>query len=157
MSACRRALAAALLATCACTYKFDEALRPDPWLPPRVLPGSAASLAYELVVIVPSDQTWLNRSDAFGARVGRGVDDLLLDRGIRPVRLDCEPHDGAWMRLTLVHGRKQVDLRVEQWSGDRLLRERSYATKARGPRQDVGGLLDRFLHDFKLGASPPAG
>jgi hypothetical protein len=157
VSAFREVLAALAVLACGCSFKLDEALQRDPSLPQRILPDSAPSLRYELLVIAPADQTSLRRTEPFGTRVGWAVDDLLQDRGVRPSRLDGGAHEGAWMRLTLIHGRKQVDLRVEQWSGDRLLRERSYATKAQGPRQDVGDLLDRFLHDFKLAPREPAG
>ena len=155
MTGRRLAFAFTFLAS-ACSFRLDEALRADGAVQMRTVAESAPSVRYELAVIVPGDQAYLNRPVSFGERVGRAMDDLLRERGVQPVRIDDRPKDGArWTRLTLIHGRRSVDLTAEEWTGDRVNRVRIYTTGARNPRADVGALLDRLLRD--VAAESPDG
>jgi hypothetical protein len=135
-----------LAAMVGCITPFDAELHEGLPSNPPALAAAAPSIAYELIVIAPSDSVGrLNGPDLFGERVGRELDQIIREHGIRPTRLDTTPVPGNWLRLTLTRGRQQIRLKAERWDGDRLVSTEEQATRVQQVRSDVALLLDRLL------------
>jgi hypothetical protein len=149
------AIALALAAQAACWTSFDAELREGKRAPLHLQPLSTAApaLAYELIVIAPNDKAGRNKEPvALSERVGRELDELLRERGVRPTRLEATPVAGRWLRLTLTRGRERMRLEAERWEGDRLLGRSDHATPVHQVREDVGKLLVQILGEV---AAPP--
>ena len=139
-------IALALAAEAACRTSFDAELHEGARSHIQPLSAVAPSFAYELIVIAPSDKVGrINGPVAFGERVGRELDELLRERGVRPTRLEATPVAGRWLRLILTRGRERIRLKSERWEGNRLLGSDEHATPVQRAREDVGLLLDRIL------------